>query len=146
MPVVDPSRLVPEAYPRRVVLSTRVSDMDGYGHLNAIRIGHYYEDARARFHADVFPRAERLRTVVAQLTIRYLGEGHWPGDAEVGTAILRIGNSSFEMGQALFVRGKCIGLCETVLVHSPEGKAVPLTPAYRRAAEGVLLREMALPA
>lgn len=146
MNAIDPQRLVRDAYPRHLVLSTRVSDMDGYGHLNAIRIGHYYEDARARFHNEVFPRDERLRTVVAQLSIRYLGEGFWPGDVEIATGILRLGRSSFEMGQALFARGRCIGLCDTVIVHSPEGKAVPLTPSYRRAIAGVMLREVAAPA
>ena len=44
-----PSRLSRPTYPVMQQITTRVSDNDGYGHLNAIRIGHYYEEARASF-------------------------------------------------------------------------------------------------
>jgi acyl-CoA thioester hydrolase len=143
MPKIDPVRATLAAYPHRLAVTTRVSDLDPYGHLNAIRIGHYYEDARARFYVDVFAGENRLRTVVAQLTIRYLGEGFWPGAAEVGTGILRIGRSSFEMGQAL-LDGTCIGVCETVIVHSQDGASAPLTAEYRERLQRMLIGDAAL--
>ena len=131
MPAIDPVRLDPAAYPFQREISTRVGDIDGYGHLNAIRLGHFYEEARASFYFEVFERERMARTVVAQLNIRYLREGFWPGLVEVGTGILRIGNASFEMGQALFQDGRCIGLAETTVVHAPEGVSAPLTAHYR---------------
>jgi acyl-CoA thioester hydrolase len=127
----DSAGLEMSAYPVRRILQTRVSDLDGYGHLNAIRLGHFYEDARAAFHMSA--RREGGRVVVAQLTLRYLAEGSWPGEAEVGTGIVRIGRSSFVMGQGLFQDGGRIGACETVLVHTLEGRSSPLPDGYRAA-------------
>lgn len=135
----DPLRLDLRAYPCQRPITTRVSDMDGYGHLNAIRIGHYYEDARAAFYGEAMDRTN-LRMLVAQLTIRYLGEGFWPGEAIVATGILRLGVSSFEMGQALFQNGRCIGLCDTVLVNTEAGVSAPFPEHARRDLEKMLLR------
>ena len=140
MPSIEPRRLDLDAYPFVRQLTTRVSDMDGYGHLNAIRIGHFYEDARAAFYGVAFPGMTRGRTLVAQLTIRYLGEGHWPGTVEIGTGILEVGNSSFTMGQGLFQDGRPLGLCETVLVSTETGKPAPLPDDIRAAAAQMRLR------
>jgi acyl-CoA thioester hydrolase len=118
------------AFPHHRRLQTRVSDLDGYGHLNAIRLGHLYEDARAAFHL-ALGRGEG-RVLVAQLTFRYLAEGQWPDEAQIGTGIVRVGGSSFVMGQGLFQAGRCIGLCETVLVNTGAGGASPLSDDYRR--------------
>jgi acyl-CoA thioester hydrolase len=114
-------------------ISTRVGDMDGYGHLNAIRIGQFYEDARAAFYGVAFPGLERGRQLVAQITTRFLGEGFWPGDLTVGTAIDRIGTTSFVMSQGLFQDGVCLGLCETVMVNTRDGASAPLAPDIRAA-------------
>jgi hypothetical protein len=43
------------------------------------------------------------------------------------------------MGQALWQGGVCIGLCDTVLVHSAEGRASPLPTAFRSQLETRLL-------
>jgi acyl-CoA thioester hydrolase len=136
----DSCRMNIAAYPVVRELSTRVSDMDGYGHLNAIRIGHFYEDARAAFYGVAFTGLTRARTLVAQLTIRYLGEGHWPGIVEIGTCILKVGNSSYTMGQGLFQDDRCLGLCETVLVSTENGRSTPLPDDIRVGAERMHLR------
>jgi len=140
MASIDPQRLDLAAYPVVRDLTTRVSDMDGYGHLNAIRIGHFYEDARAAFYGVAFKGLKRARTPVVQLTIRYLGEGFWPGTVRIGTGILHVGRSSYIMGQGLFQEGKCLGLCETVLVSTENGKASPLPDDIRAGAESMRLR------
>lgn len=127
----DPQRLLLAAYPVTRTLTTRVGDMDGYGHLNAMRIGTYYEDARAAFYGVAFKEVRRQRMLVAQVTLRYLGEGFWPGTLEVGTGISRVGSSSVEMAQGLFCEGRCIGLCDTVLVNAPEGRSEPFADDAR---------------
>lgn len=120
-------------YPFHVEITTRVSDLDGYGHLNAIRTGHFYEDARASFYGPAFDGLPRMRSLVAQLSIRYLREGFWPGVAQVGTGIARVGNSSFEMAQGLFQNDVCIGTCSTILVYTEKGRSAPLpAPARER--------------
>jgi acyl-CoA thioester hydrolase len=111
------------AYPIRSALEARVSDLDGYGHLNGIRIGLFYEDARARSYG---PLCRATRLVVAQFTMRYLAEGTWPGTLAIGSGVSRIGRTSFVLSQGLFQQGACIGLAETVLVRSDGAGALPL--------------------
>lgn len=135
----EPFRLARDAYPIGQEITTRVSDNDGYGHLNAIRIGHYYEEARASFYKQLDNGKRHPRVLVAELKIRYLGEGFWPGAVEVSTGIVRIGSSAFTMGQGLWQNGTCIGLCDTVLVHASEGKTSPLPTAFREQLEQYLL-------
>src|ERR1700744_254241 len=102
MTAIDPHRLLLATYPVEREVSARGSDMDGYGHLNAIRIGHLYEDARAAFYGVAFKGLHRAPTPVAQLTLRYLGEGFWPGTMTIGTGMLKVGVSSYVMAQGLF--------------------------------------------
>ena len=140
MVVEDSQRLVLAAYPVRREITTRVGDLDGHGHLNAIRIGLYYEDARAAFYGVAFEGLSRGgRVLVAQITTRYLGEGYWPAAVQVGTGISRIGNSSFQMSQGLFQEGRCLGLCETVLVNTGAGASAPLPDNIRAALERMRL-------
>jgi acyl-CoA thioester hydrolase len=139
MTKIDPNRLRLDAYPVRQEITTRVSDNDGYGHLNGIRIGHYYEEGRASFYQTIGDLAKHPRVLVAQLTIRYLAEGFWPGHVQVGTGIVRLGSSSFVMGQSLWQKEVCIGLCDTVLVHSSQGRSSPLPQHFREQLERHLI-------
>jgi acyl-CoA thioester hydrolase len=140
MTAADPARLHLAAYPVVRDIAARVSDMDGMGHLNAIRIGHFYEDARAAFYGVAFAGLHRARTPVAQLTIRYLGEGFWPGSLTVGTGILKVGASSYTMAQGLFQDRRCIGLCDTVLVSTEAGRSHRLPDDIRAACEAMRLK------
>ena len=79
----EPYRLTRDAYPVGQEITTRVSDIDGNGHLNAIRIGKFYEEARASFYKLLDHGKRHPRVLVAELKIRYLGEGFWPGTVEV---------------------------------------------------------------
>jgi len=40
--------------------------------------------------------------VVAHLEIDYRGELHYPGEVRIGLRVLRVGSSSFTMGQGCF--------------------------------------------
>lgn len=135
----DELRRTLSAYPVHCPITIRVSDMDGYGHLNAMRLGQYYEDARAASYAVILRGVEVPRMPIAQLTIRYLAEGFWPGTLTVGTAIARAGNTSFTMVQGLFCEERCIGLAETVLVCTADGKSAPIAVAMRAALERAAL-------
>ena len=77
---------------------------------------------------------------MAELSIRYLGEGFWPGTVEVATGIVRISTRSFVMGQGLWQNDRCIGLCDTVLVHTAGGASAPLPAAFRQELEQRLLK------
>lgn len=132
-------RLRLDAYPVRHPITVRVGDLDANRHVSAIRIGEFYEEARASFYLTALKGVERPRILVAQILVRYLGEALWPGALEVGTGIARLGGSSFEMHQGLFSDGVCIGVCETVLVGTEQGTSAPLRAPIRAALEAMLL-------
>ena len=99
-----------------------------------------------RLTRDAYPVGQEITTrvsdidvLVAELKIRYMGEGFWPGTVEVRTGIVRLGSSAFTMGQGLWQNGACIGLCDTVLVHAPQGKTTPLPDEFRGQLERYLL-------
>lgn len=129
----DPRRLEPAAYAWSVELGTRFGDMDVNRHLNNVAVAGLYEEARVRFHAEL--RACRAignpRFLVAHCAIDYLGEGDYPEPVTVMLAVLALGTSSYRMGAALLQRERCIGLCDTVLVHRGESGPAPLPDALR---------------
>ena len=45
---------------------------------------------------------ERVRIVTADTYVRFMGEVFHPDEVHIGSAILRIGNASFQIAQALF--------------------------------------------
>jgi acyl-CoA thioester hydrolase len=132
----DPRRLETDAYPLLLDIPTRFADVDPLRHLNNVRLAEIYEEARVRLHRAMdidVAREKGSRSVIAQVTLRYLAEGFYPAETRVGGAVSRIGDSSYEMAQALFQDGRCIGLCDSVLVYTHEGRSAPLPGAMREA-------------
>ena len=70
--------------------------------------------------------------VLARISIDFLGEMHWPGEVEIGTAVSRVGNSSIGLDQALFVDGRCVATAENtlVLLDKATRKPRPFTPEH----------------
>jgi acyl-CoA thioester hydrolase len=138
----EPYRLLLESYPFVAEVPTRFGDVDPLQHLNNVAIAGIYEEARVQLHRRIDTDAVREkagRTVIAQVTLRYLAEGFYPAVLQVAGGILRVGGSSYEIGQALFQDGRCIGLAETVLVHTRERKSHPMADEHRAALRGFLI-------
>ena len=140
----DPSRLELDHYPFRSSIDTQFADMDVVAHLNNIAIARYYESARVLgnivlFGRDYFRRSAPFQMVLAQANISYLAEGNFPEPVQVGYGIGRIGNSSFVTHQGLFQNGACIGLCESVMVLTVNGKPSPVPPQIREAMQGLMM-------
>jgi acyl-CoA thioester hydrolase len=125
-------------------MELRFGDLDPLRHLNNVAVAQLYEEARVRF-LDGSGVRERLEPkhwfVIAELTVQYLAEGFYPDPVELGTGVLRVGGASFTLVHALFQNGRCIGSCDSVLVHvnREEGGARPLPDAAR-----AVLREHSL--
>lgn len=134
----DPARLELARYPWAVEIPTRFGDLDPLGHLNNVAVAGLYEDARVRFNTifDLSTHRGAGRTVVGKVALHYLAEGRYPAPVVCAAAVLHVGNSSWEVGLALFQNGVCIGLCETVLVHTEDGRPARLPDALRQAFEG----------
>jgi acyl-CoA thioester hydrolase len=130
----DPARRVLENYPERMPMQLRFGDCDMQGHLNNAAAARLYEEARIRFLRRLMGEAtERLPRppVVAHLAIDYLGEGEYPGDLMVGVGILGVGRTSWRVGKGLFQDGRCIGLCEAVLVGMADTGPTTLPTGFR---------------
>lgn len=134
-------------YPHSTVIQTRYHDEDMLGHVNNIAVAAYYDEARARFSREIFSALgdfRRVRIVTADSRVSYLGEVfHEPEGAEVRSGILRIGTASYDIGQALFQRGKCVGICTTTFVQASAEGSSPLSPGLRDGLTAMLIREPA---
>lgn len=124
-------RLDAANYPMTLTANTRFQDMDVYGHLNNVAYAALFESARARLNNDIraasdHPANERM--LIANVSINYLHEGHFPDDVEIAQGIGPIGRSSWTIVQAMFQNGRCIATADTVLVCRTDGEAKPLRP------------------
>lgn len=137
----EPFRLNRAAYPyfRRVI--ARFSDMDAERHLNNVALAAFYEDGRVSFLHELSgdERGKSFRFVIARISISYLAEAHYPGDYDVGLGVTRFGNTSFDLGAALFIGDKCVGVCDTTQVVIGERGPSTIPHALRAALEKKML-------
>lgn len=113
-------RLDLASYPLLKLIPTRLSDVNAARHVSNTAIAGIYDDARYDVLLRVVPEGERgraNRTVMAQTNLRYIEEIHHPVPLTVATGVSRIGRTSFELFQGLFVGGRCVGLCDTTYVY-----------------------------
>lgn len=98
----------------------RFQDIDRLGHVNNVAITIYAESGRVEFLDAVMPTALTAGNgplwVIARLDIQFRAQSHYPGSVDIGTRVLRIGNSSITLGQGLFVGQRCIATTESVVV------------------------------
>ena len=142
----NPRRLQLDTYPHQVELTLRFADIDPQWHVNNVRVGEYYQEARVSFFRHLsehtgYKRAAGSRTLVAHQSIDYLDEVKYPGSIVVGIGVSRIGTSSWSFGMGLFKDSKCLGLSTTVLVYGTEQGASPIPTQYRD-----VLQQFMLPA
>lgn len=130
----DPRRHQAANYPWTVTLETRFTDMDVNRHLNNVAVQRLYEEARVRFNwalRAAHPELGRVRYLVARVATDYLAEGHYPAPVELGYGVGSIGRTSYVAVLGMFQGGKCIGLCDTVMVHRGEAGPSPLPEPLR---------------
>lgn len=120
----------PSLYPRWFEISTRFGDMDPARHVNNVAVAQLYEEGRVRFHRER-AGSDPITVVVAQITIHYLGEVHYPAPVRIGVGAAHVGRSSFTTSQALFQDDICVGLAETTAVRVVDGVATPLPGWFR---------------
>lgn len=140
----DPFRLQLETYPLVTTVPSRFQDLDPLGHINNVAIGAFYEEGRGELNRQAFPlelrKAHGMRMVIADVHIAYLDEAFYPSDLVVGSGILRIGGSSYTIGQALFQDGRCIGSSESVLVNTDGKRPAAIPDEARSALEQVMIK------
>jgi acyl-CoA thioester hydrolase len=127
-------RLSIKSYPHVVSIQTRYADIDPQMHVNSIRMGEIFEEARCRFVRSIgFAIALGIeRRLVAALNHTYLNEALYPGDLEVANGITKIGRTSWTIGQAAFQDGRCVALCDITIVGASATGPVPLADTHRQ--------------
>jgi acyl-CoA thioester hydrolase len=116
-----PSRLVREAYPFRLDIRTRFSDIDTNRHVNNVALAGWYLDALAELHLDVlgYPTGGPLDGLSpSSLQVEYLDEVHYPGIYQLRVGVLGTDETTVRYACGLFDGPRCIGLAEAVGAHS----------------------------
>jgi len=142
MPRPDPTLLSPSRYPFAFRSDPRFGDLDVNLHINNVAMAELLEDARVRFHhasgyRDVL---QGLRSVMASVSIDFLGEGAYPDPVEIHVGIEAVGRSSHTLAQVAIQGGRPLAFARTVQVTvGPEGP-VPLPEAFASATADWMLR------
>jgi acyl-CoA thioester hydrolase len=131
-------------FPLQSYDKVRYADTDRQGHVNNAHFATFFETGRVEvLYNSEFPiLAEGASFVIASLKLEFLKEITWPGRVDIGTGILKIGNSSITIFQKLFNNGKCVANAETVVVQvDGSGRGAPLTEQARKTLAGWMLSE-----
>jgi acyl-CoA thioester hydrolase len=99
----------------------RFADLDVLGHVNNVAYMVYFETGRVAF-LEQLGRPPRNRTegatfVLAHIAADYLAEVTYPGQVDIGTAVRRVGTSSFHLGHGIFVGGECKAIATSIIVQ-----------------------------
>jgi acyl-CoA thioester hydrolase len=122
----------------------RFQDLDQLGHVNNIAFCVYAESGRVRFAEDVWPGStdgSGIGWTIVKLTVHFRAQAHYPGRVRIGTALRRLGRSSIEMVQGMFLNDVCFGTTEGVIVWTDvkAGTSLALPESLRAAAMPHLL-------
>ena len=130
-------------FPLKTFDKVRYADTDRQGHVNNAVFSMFLETGRVEvlYNADWPILAERSSFVIASLKLEFLKEITWPGQVDIGTGILKIGNSSITLFQRLFQDEECVAQAETIIVQVDDEprRSSPLTAAARQTLGGWLL-------
>jgi acyl-CoA thioester hydrolase len=107
------------AFPFVTFDKVRYGDTDRQGHVNNAVFATFFETGRVEMLYQ--PSHEFLSKdcsfVVAKTTLDLIAEIHWPGQVDIGTGIVRIGNSSLVIAANLYQHGQLVATSETIVVQ-----------------------------
>ena len=117
---VDNSKPTRSDYRLFTPTPTRWGDCDALGHINNVMLLRYIESGRLDYFVRLcgFSLAPDMKQgfVIANLEVAFLAQVHHPSALEVGTRMIRLGNSSFDVGASIFKPGEDIPVLTTKAV------------------------------
>lgn len=128
-----PRRLQADHYPMVVSMVPRFGDVNAALHLDNVALMQYFQEAQVQLIASLrgTDGLGPLRTFVAEQTVRYLLEVHYPNPVTVGIGLLGLGTTSLRLGAALFQDGQCRVVYDRVLVCVHASRPTPIPETYR---------------
>jgi acyl-CoA thioester hydrolase len=110
----------------------RYGDTDKQGHVNNAMFARFFESSRTEILYDPNKPLHNEETsfVIANMSIDFLAEIHWPGQVDIYTNVLKIGNSSITFEQVIYQHDVLCGYSTCVIVHvsNDTKKSTPLLP------------------
>ncbi len=134
-------------FPLKTFDKLRYADTDRQGHINNAVFSTFLETGRVEvlYNPKLPILGEGASFVIVSLKLDFLKEITWPGQVEIGTGLLKVGNSSMTVFQKLFQNGACVATAETVIVQveAVTRQSTPLSEHARQTLRGWLLEHAA---
>ena len=107
------------AFPFVTFDKVRYGDTDRQGHVNNAVFASFFETGRVEMLYQPSHQflSDDCSFVVAKTTLELLAEIHWPGQVDIGTGIVRMGNSSLVIAANLYQHGQLVATSETIVVQ-----------------------------
>ena len=127
----------PAIYPFWSREKIRFGDVDRQNHVNNLVVCTYIECGRVELRERCFPefaRDQSIAWLIAHFEVTFRAALHYPGEVDVGSCVLRVGNSSYVLGHAVFSGETCIATAKTTTVFgdSATSQAQRIPDALRR--------------
>ena len=134
------------AFPFFTTEKVRFSDIDRQNHVNNLAICSYIECSRVEMREVNFPEIARdpaSAWLVVHFDVSFRASTGYPGSIDVGTGVLKIGNSSYVLGHGVFAGGICLATARTTTVFGDRqnGGKRPIPDILRMELEKLRLRE-----
>ncbi len=104
-----------------LTITPRFGDLDGLRHINNCMIPIWFENARSPifriFNPSMKVDFDHWNLIMARIEADFLREMHWGDDVRIVTHVVKIGNSSFTVGQEAWQNGMLCARGTAVHVH-----------------------------
>jgi acyl-CoA thioester hydrolase len=101
------------------IIKPRFLETDALGHINNNTYGVWFEAARDEIFRIFMPKAniKEWNIIMAHSSFDFLKEVFWGNEVIVKTCITKLGNSSIELGHAVYQDGKLCTTGKCILIH-----------------------------
>ncbi|THB75145.1 MAG: acyl-CoA thioesterase [Gammaproteobacteria bacterium] len=111
-----------DEYPLHSYDKIRYCDTDRQGHVNNALFSSFLETGRVELlynpKKPLYSKGGAF--VIAGQKLDLLSEIRWPGKIDIGTGLIKVGNSSIKLVQGLYQNGRLCATAETVIVQMDE--------------------------
>ena len=131
----------------KTIVTPRFGDVDGLKHVNNNVVGEWFELSREDiyriFTPDLDLSLEKWRLILVRNETDFLSQIFFGQDVEIRTYVLKIGNSSFTLGNEVWQNGELKAKGKSILVHYDfiEEKSKRIPDEIRAKLNELLLKE-----